>query len=117
MYGKGDRKLMGIYHMIINESKKEYLYFVKYNLNVKIFMNPTHGMILAWILQFSEWNGDNIKMINDSSDEDMFNEIRSNWKNREDDFIKGYLEYIEDLDGFDLFGVDARQSMENVKNE
>lgn len=110
---------MGIYHMIINESKEEYLYFEKYNLNVKTFMNPTHGMILAWILQYSNWQGDSIRMINDTSTEteDMFYEIRKNWKNREDDFIKGYREYIEGLDGFDLFGVDVRQNMENVKKK
>jgi len=84
--------------MIINESKKEYLYFEKYDLSVKSFMFPEHGLILAYLMHYSDWNGDNIRMIDDTNSDtaDYFDNILDNWKNREDDFINEYLEFVKD---------------------
>ena len=108
---------MGIYHMLVNDKKKEYLYFVNYNINVKTFVNPTVSMIIAWVLQYSDLQGDNIRIINDTSadTEDEWTNIKEQYKNREDDFVKGYLEYIEDLDGFGQYSVEEKQNIESVK--
>ncbi len=97
---------MGIYHMLVNDAKKEYLYFDKYNLNVKSFVSPTIGMIIAWVIQYSDWRGDKIRILDDSGGEDEFYEICEKWKNREDDFITEYRQFIGSIDGFDQYDVE-----------
>jgi hypothetical protein len=87
---------MGIYYMVINESKKEYLSFRKSNLSIKHWVCPKHGMLLAWIMQYSDWQEDNIRMINDASDEEYCYDISENWKNREEDFVKGFNEFVNE---------------------
>ena len=88
---------MGCYHLLVNESKKEYVYFDKYNLSVKNFVHPKHGMLIAWILQKSAWEADPIRVISDCGNDEYFYEIcgkESMWKNREEDFVDSYNKYL-----------------------
>ncbi len=96
---------MGVYHLIVNEIKKEYLDWDKYSMSTKRWVFPSHGMILAWILQYSDWKGDNIRMVNDAEEGDYYFEICENFKNREIDFVDGFNEFIENSDKYKQFKI------------
>lgn len=104
--------MMGVYHLIVNETKKEYLDWDEYNMSIKRWVFPKHGMILAWIIQYSEWQGDNIRMVSDAGEEDFYYEICENWKNRELDFVEGYNEFIEDSDELKQYMIYPRKTKE-----
>lgn len=67
---------MGQYHVVVNLSKKEYLYPRKFNDGVKLMEFGASGMgtmlALGWLLG-NEWNGDHITIVGDYGDAEDHN--------------------------------------------
>ena len=60
-------------------------------------VHPKCGMLLMWIMQWSDWADDNVRIIHDAGMEDWFYDISSGrlgWENRENDFIKSFNDFL-----------------------
>jgi hypothetical protein len=67
---------MGQYHVVVNLSKKEYLYPRKFNDGVKLMEFGASGcgtmMALGWLLG-NDWNGDHVTIVGDYGDQEDHN--------------------------------------------
>lgn len=80
-----------MYYILINENREEVVSLDGYELDISNWGSIKHGLLVAYILQYSDWLGDNVKMISDGSGlNERYYEITSNWKDRTDDFINDF---------------------------
>ncbi len=84
---------MGVYYLIYCDELKEYFSPDKFNMSIKNWIHPTHGMIVTWLMH-TRWHEKNVQMVNDCHDEPYYN-IRHDYKNIEMEIMHDFNEYLK----------------------
>jgi len=90
---------MSLYYIIVNDSRQEFVDVNDYDLSISNWNTIKHGLLMAYIMVYTSWEGENVRIVHDGSGlNDEYQEIAHSgkWKNKADDFIKDFNITLEE---------------------